>query len=107
MVEVAAVAVVQGVTVVVFSTVGEVMADTTGIRETMVLLLMETEATDARKKEMERDVVGMLVDPAVEEIQVTLVGTLTVTVEQVTERSLNVMELDVTTGEQVRMKFLR
>jgi hypothetical protein len=99
--------VVEGVTVVVFSTVGEVMADTTGIRETMVLLLMDPEATDARKKETERDVVGMLVDTAVEEIQVTLVETLTVTVEQVTERSLSVMEVDVTTGEQLRMKFLR
>jgi hypothetical protein len=75
----------EGVTVVV-TTVRE-LVDTTGIRETMMLLLVDTAFTDARKKEMERDVVGMLVDTAVEVIQVTLVGTLTVTVEQVAEMS--------------------
>jgi len=81
---------VEGVMVVVD------VVETIGIQGTMMVLPMKTdmvEATDAQKKEMELDVVGLLVDTvviAVEAtamvvIQVTLkdhARTMTVTVEQ-------------------------
>lgn len=83
------------VDVEVVMVVAEVV-DSTGIPGTVMLLPMKTdmvEDTDAQKKEMEQDVVGLLVDTegvVVEAstmvIQVTLnahVGTLSVTVEQV------------------------
>lgn len=83
------------VDVEVVMVVAEVV-DSTGIPGTLMLLPMKTdmvEDTDAQKKEMEQDVVGLLVDTegvVVEAstmvIQVTLnahVGTLSVTVEQV------------------------
>lgn len=84
------------VDVEVVMVVAEVV-DSTGIPGTLMLLPMKTdmvEDTDAQKKEMEQDVVGLLVDTegvVVEAstmvIQVTLnahVGTLSATVEQVT-----------------------
>lgn len=73
--------------------------DSTGSPGTMMVLLMKTdmlEATDALRKEMERDVVGLWVDTvavvvdveaSTVESRVTLnahVGTLTARVEQVT-----------------------
>lgn len=71
--------------------------DTTGITGTMVLLLMKTDmvedTTDALKKEMELDVVGLLVDTVVGAVEATAMviqvtlnaqeGTLSVTVELV------------------------